>query len=169
MAMASVVSIINLMFIGLICAGVVLGVILLQVFLSKRDSPWPGLALPLVMFCFSLIPLFSLVFFLTDNAGISHTVLDVYRIELEYAGEFCEERAAEQEIIDYIRTHRMNEVNHLVDTGQIRFGGNPSIARIIFFVILFNMPTIVLLAIYMACRGKQRRTRALEIMSVQDL
>ena len=35
--------------------------------------------------------------------------------------------------------------------------------------LLLNIPTVVLIAIYMACRGKQKRQSDLEKMSAQDL
>jgi cytochrome bd-type quinol oxidase subunit 1 len=35
--------------------------------------------------------------------------------------------------------------------------------------LLYNIPTVVLVLIYQACRGKQRKQRELEKMSVQDL
>ena len=35
--------------------------------------------------------------------------------------------------------------------------------------LLANIPTLILLAIYFACRGKQRRNKRLDKMSIQDL
>lgn len=39
----------------------------------------------------------------------------------------------------------------------------------VYIFILYNIPTVILLVIYAACRGKRNRQRALEKMSVQDL
>ena len=36
-------------------AAIVVGTILLQIFLSKRESRWPGLTMPIISFLFSLI------------------------------------------------------------------------------------------------------------------
>ena len=87
------------------------GVIVLQIFLSKRESKWPGLVLPIISFFISFIyPL---------NMAI------------------------------------------------------PSMGGFIFALVLgwliANIPTIVLLTIYFACRGKQRRNKQLDKMNIQDL
>ncbi len=87
------------------------GVIVLQIFLSKRESKWPGLVLPIISFLISFIyPL---------NMAI------------------------------------------------------PSVGGFIFALVLgwliANIPTIVLLTIYFACRGKQRRNKQLDKMNIQDL
>lgn len=87
------------------------GVIVLQIFLSKRESKWPGLVLPIISFLISFIyPL---------NMAI------------------------------------------------------PSVGGFVFALILgwliANIPTIVLLTIYFACRGKQRRNKQLDKMNIQDL
>ncbi|MDL2216039.1 hypothetical protein LJB77_03180, partial [Ruminococcaceae bacterium OttesenSCG-928-N02] len=39
------------------------GTLLLQVFLSKKQSKWPGLALPLISIAYSLITVLGLVFY----------------------------------------------------------------------------------------------------------
>lgn len=39
----------------------IVGVIVLQVFLSKRESKWPGLVLPIIAFFFSLLCLLNIV------------------------------------------------------------------------------------------------------------
>lgn len=44
-----------------------------------------------------------------------------------------------------------------------------SIPEIAYLFVLYNIPTIILLVIYAACRGNHKRKRALEKMSVQDL
>lgn len=37
------------------------------------------------------------------------------------------------------------------------------------FFFTYNIPTVILLVIYFACRGKQRRKQALDKMNIQDL
>ena len=90
---------------------ILVGVILLQIYLSKKESKWPGLVLPIISFLVSFIyPL---------NMAI------------------------------------------------------PSVGGFIFALVLgwliANIPTIVLLTIYFACRGKQRRNKQLDKMNIQDL
>ena len=87
------------------------GVILLQIYLSKRESKWPGLVLPIISFLISFI--FPL------------------NMAIPFVGGF--------------------------------------IVVLILGWLIANIPTIILLAIYFACRGKQRRNKQLDKMNIQDL
>ena len=90
------------------------GCIILQVFLSRRESPWPGLVLPGLSFLYSLIVMLNVVI-LFDSSGWE-------------------------------------------------------IAATLFMAfLLYNIPTLILLAIYFACRGKYRRKREMDRMNAQDL
>lgn len=90
------------------------GVIVLQIFLSKRESKWPGLVLPLIAFLFGLLYPLNMV---APSEGV--TVGFIFQMILVW--------------------------------------------------LLGNIPTIVLMAIYWSCRGKQRRNKQLEKMNIQDL
>ena len=85
---------------------VVVGGILLQIFLSKRESKWPGLVLPAISFLWSLLYLFN-----------------------------------------------------LMDTGSVV----QNILTALLTVLLSNIPTLVLLAIYWAVREKRRKRSELSI------
>lgn len=63
MAIGTVMIYISLIVILAVCVGG----ILLQIFLSKRESWWPGLILPLFTFLYSLLAVFSVV--ITDSMG----------------------------------------------------------------------------------------------------
>lgn len=90
------------------------GVILLQIYLSKRESKWPGLVLPIIAFIFGLLYPLNMI---APSEGVT--------------------------------------------------------AGFIFLMILVwllgNIPTIIFLAIYFGCRGKQRRNKQLDKMNIQDL
>jgi hypothetical protein len=90
------------------------GIIIMQVFLSKRENKWLGLILPIISIMFSILTVLGLAFY-----------------------------------------------------------GNQSTAEIIFQLImvflLSNIPTIILLAIYFACREKFKKNRELDKMNIQDL
>lgn len=90
----------------------VVGGILLQIFLSKRESKWPGLVLPVISFLWSLLYLFN-----------------------------------------------------LMDTGSVV----RNILMAILTILLTNIPTLVLLAIYWAVREKRRKRREIEKMNIDDL
>ena len=93
---------------------ILVGVILLQIYLSKKESKWPGLVLPIIAFLFGLLYPLNMI---APSEGVN--------------------------------------------------------ASFIFQMILVwlsgNIPTIVLLTIYFACRGKQRRNKQLDKMNIQDL
>ena len=89
----------------------VVGGILLQIFLSKRESRWPGLILPLLSFLYSLLMACSAVAY----------------------------------------------------SEKIIWG------PILTSLILGNIPTVILLAIYAACREKRRKRGELDKMQISDL
>ena len=88
-----------------------IGLVVLQVFLSKRESKWPGLILPLLSFLYSLVMALSAAAY---NAGIPW---------------------------------------------------GPILASLI----LGNIPTVILLAIYAACREKFHKRSELDKMQIKDL
>ena len=90
----------------------VVGGLLLQIFLSKRESKWPGLVLPVISFLWSLLYLFN-----------------------------------------------------LMDTGSVV----RNILMAILTILLTNIPTLVLLAIYWAVREKRRKRSEIEKMNIDDL
>ena len=87
------------------------GIVLLQIFLSKREGRWPGLILPLLTFLYSLLMACSAVAY----------------------------------------------------NGEIPWGA------ILASLILGNIPTVILLAIYAVCREKFRKQSELDKMNISDL
>lgn len=57
------IAILPLLLVSLVVLFMVLGgVILLQIYLSKKESKWVGLILPIIFFLFSLIPFVRMAF-----------------------------------------------------------------------------------------------------------
>ncbi|MEG0597226.1 MAG: hypothetical protein RR502_04180 [Oscillospiraceae bacterium] len=98
----------------LIILAVFIGIIFLQIFLSKKENRLLGLILPIITFLCSLLAL------LNAAAFPSMTAWEVFGV---LAATF----------------------------------------------ILSNIPTLILLAIYCACKGKSKRKKQLEKMNIQDL
>lgn len=90
------------------------GVLVLQVFLSKTESKWPGLVLPCIGFLTSLMIPFGIA---VPSEGVT-----------------------------------------------VGF-----VAQMMLVWLLGNIPTLILLAIYNACRRKRNRNKQVEKMSIQDL
>ncbi len=101
--------------IGIIFAlALIVGAILLQIYLSKKEGKWPGLVLPILAFLYGLLYPLNMV---APTEGMS-------------VGFFV---------------------------------------QVLLVWLVGNIPTIVFLAIYFSCRGKQRRNKQLEKMNIQDL
>ena len=94
---------------ALLSSGFLVGTILLQIFLSRRESRWPGLALPAITLLYSLVMACNVM------AGA-----DAWRALLATLA-------------------------------------------------LGNIPTVVLLAIYAACREKRRKNSEMDKMDIHDL
>ncbi len=88
--------------------------ILLQIYLSKRESKWPGLVLPIMAFLFGLLFPLNMA---APSDGV--TVGLIFLMLLVW--------------------------------------------------LLGNIPTIIFLAIYFGCRGKQQRNKQIDKMNIQDL
>ena len=104
---------------ALIPLALLVGIVLRQIFLSRRESRWPGLVLPSLTFLFSLC--------VTLGAAL-------------YA---------------YVPTEHQSFGDILVPT--------------LLLFLMYNIPTLVLLGIYFACREKYSRKKQLDKMNIQDL
>jgi len=142
--------------------GFLTGIVILQVYLSKRESKWPGLILPMISFGMSMIIIIGigLFSFATLESGVYN---DAVSIEAQRIYP-----VAGQEGREIYRELSAPEVrHHLVDYGHI---GGPGVFPVVIFIFLvFNIPTAILLIIYASCRDKHKRQLALDKMSLQDL
>lgn len=91
-----------------------IGIIALQIFLSKKESKWLGLVLPVINMFFSVIAVLGRAFFGSESLG------------------------------------------------QI-------VIQIVSILLMFNIPTFILLAIYFACREKRKKNKEIYKMNIQDL
>jgi len=170
-------NVILLLVLATIFIGIPVGIIILQVCLSKKDSRWPGLIMPIIFVCMSLIIIFSMAVY-SNIQTTSREIMFAERYEFEYdrlaelremepmapehAQRIAEMESMAQERIDIMRYH--GEIIEHHEPGRI-----VSIGRILFMFLMLNIPTAILLAIYASCRGKRRQQRAVEMMSLQDL
>lgn len=108
MAIATTVMWVTLLFL----LAALVGGIFLQIFLSRRESRWPGLVLPLLTFLLSLL-----------------------------------------------------NVLNIADTGSV----SENVLLVLVTVLVGNIPTLVLLAIYWAAREKRRIRAQMDKMNIDDL
>lgn len=142
MAFVSAASIIVTLLNTLIIAAVFVGIIALEVWLSRRRSRWPGLILPAVTLVLSLLMVLGFAAFSRGGATAEMQVIDEETGEVVY-----QEQTVETEP-DWT----------LVDAAQLGV-----------VLLVGNIPTFVLLGTYYIGREKLRREKMLEKMNIQDL
>lgn len=126
----------------LIIAAVFVGIIALEVWLSRRKSRWPGLILPAVTLVLSLLMVLGFAAFSRGGATAEMQVVDQETGEIVY-----QEQTVETEP-DWT----------LGDAAQLGV-----------VLLVGNIPTFVLLGTYYIGREKLRREKMLEKMNIQDL
>lgn len=126
----------------LIIAAVFVGIIALEVWLSRRKSRWPGLILPAVTLVLSLLMVLGFAAFSRGGAIAEMQVIDQETGEIVY-----QEQTVETEP-DWT----------LGDAAQLGV-----------VLLVGNIPTFVLLGTYYIGREKLRREKMLEKMNIQDL
>lgn len=126
----------------LIIAAVFVGIIALEVWLSRRRSRWPGLILPAVTLVLSLLMVLGFAAFSRVGA------------------------TAEMQVID----QETGEIVYQEQTVETEPDWTPGDAAQLGVVLLVgNIPTFVLLGTYYIGREKLRREKMLEKMNIQDL
>ncbi|MCL2049971.1 MAG: hypothetical protein FWG87_14720 [Defluviitaleaceae bacterium] len=116
------------------------GLFLLQIFLSRKERRWLGLILPTISLLISMIPVFGYAAFTETSSSSVQSVDGVFIYEA-----------------------------HAPSAAQPIESAPALIVVVLTVFILYNIPTVVFLSIYFACRGKRNRIKAVEKMSVQDL
>src|SRR5699024_5011281 len=126
----------------LIIAAVFVGIIALEVWLSRRRSRWPGLILPAVTLVLSLLMVLGFAAFSRGVATAEMQVIDQETGEIVYQ---------EQAVV----TEPDWTLGDAAQLGVVLLVG--------------NIPTFVLLGTYYIGREKLRREKMLEKMNIQDL
>jgi len=132
--------------VGMAVLAALVGIFVLQKYLSKCESKWPGLVLPGISLLLSVLMLFNFIMFSIDTLHV---------MEIEH--------------MQRVDLHSGETINHLHDTGEIRFVENASITRMVLLFFFLNIPTWIFLAMYRSARGGARRKRKLDKMKLQDL
>lgn len=137
-------SVINFVIFLVLFIGIIVGAIFLQIFLSKKENKWTGLILPLITLCIAILVVSGLVAF-TFGPQTSET-------------QTINEKG---EIISKISESTPKEISE--STSSI-------VISMIFIFILYNIPTVILLAIYASCREKiKKKNIEIERMNIIDL
>ncbi len=116
------------------------GSIWLQIILSKMKNKWLGLIIPLICFMFSIMTVLSLSMY--TNTGITSVT----------------------ETIDGVVVTDKTITLQSEKPSMISM-----LATVIPVFLISNIPTLIFLAIYFACREKLKLRNELDKMNVQDL
>jgi len=143
----------------LVITGFIVALGALQIFLSRRDSKWPGLVLPIASFGLSLIVTLGLGLFTIISVESGRVFVESYDISMvtENDNTNTGERLAAPIV----------ENTHYTQT-MIMPGSSTIFAWLAYFIIM-NIPTILFAIIYIVCRSERKKVFALNKMSVQDL
>jgi len=142
------------------------GMVILQVYLSRREGKWPGLILPMATFSLSVIPFVAILLF--SIAGTSTSVTSHAVLTAEEMVELEAQRMEAYRIADYGSPQPV-VTRHLHDEGNIAMSSSGSVAFASVSFMVTNIPTAILLIVYAVCRDKRKKLQALNRMSLQDL
>lgn len=117
-----------------------IGLIILQVFLSKRNNKWLGLILPLI---FLIIAIFASI------------AMPIYTVTSESSVVYSENGQVVEEIVSPAVTDKPSLPTIL--------------ATIIPIFLIWNIPTLIFLGIYGVCRDQMKKNGDLNKMNVMDL
>lgn len=115
------------------------GIVWLQIFLSNSKNKWLGLIIPIIYFMFSLVISLSLPMYMIPQTPVTSTI----------KGSAV--------------------TNRLAASQQERPGIISMLAAVIPVFLISNIPTLIFLAIYFACRERIKLKKELDKMNVQDL
>ena len=125
------------------------GCIFLQIFLSKKQNRLLGLILPVLFFVFSLVATLGNVAFQSVNNEVTNIV--------EIAPNGDHNVIPQDEFTEYYDKQESTSV------------GSGFNLMVIYIFLLFNIPTTILIGIYLYCRERIKAKYQLDKMSLQDL
>ncbi len=133
----------------MVCAAVFAGLIVLQLRLSRMDSRWPGLVLPILSLLLSLSVTLGTAAYTQIATGPVEERVQVNATVTNPDGTVTEYPPAPD---SDTRSDTVNALPAVLGT-----------------FVLSNIPTAVYLTIYFTQQGKYKKTRQVERMNIQDL
>jgi hypothetical protein len=171
-------SIVPIIFLVICIPLFIVGPIILQVFLSKRDNKFVGLIIPIVQFVLSLVIVLSFslntLAFVSyesdDNTSVSYSEVYDDTIDSEYDDVTISESLDDEydEYDEYDDTD-VDEAVDYVDNEESASAKIPVLPSIIILFILTNIPTTISLIIYFVNRKGKPKKKQLDKINIQDL
>jgi hypothetical protein len=158
----NILALVNLLVVVLLMIGLFGGSIILQIFLSKKASKWPGLVLPGITFFLSILSVIAIVLYV----GFSFRTVDQSVVGTPDGKRYVVNHA-------YSINQDVNGVSStedvLVLTNRSDQGIMAVIVPCVITLFLGNIPTAIYLAIYYGVRGKRKQQKELDKMKSLDL
>lgn len=156
----------------------IVGPIILQIFLSKRENKFLGLIIPIVQFVFSLVIvlIFSVnaVAFVSyesdDNTSVSYSEVYDDTIDSEYDDVTISESLDDE--YDEYDEYDDADADETLDYGDAQAGSSTQISVLPSVIVLFlltNIPTAISLIIYFVNRKGRPKKKQLDKLNIQDL
>jgi hypothetical protein len=153
----------------------IVGPIILQIFLSKRDNKFVGLIIPIIQFVLSLVIVLSFslntLAFVSyesdDNTSVSYSEVYDDTIDSEY-----DDVTISESLDDEYDEYDDADVDETLDYGDDEVGSStvfPVLPSIIILFILTNIPTTISLIIYFVNRKGKPKKKQLDKINIQDL
>ena len=153
----------------------IVGPIILQIFLSKRENKFVGLIIPIVQFVLSLVIVLSFsvnaVAFASyesdENTSVSYSEVYDDTIDSEY-----DDVTISESLDDEYDEYDDADVDETLDYGDDEVGSStvfPVLPSIIILFILTNIPTTISLIIYFVNRKGKPKKKQLDKINIQDL
>lgn len=119
-----------------------IGIILLQIYLSKKQNKWIGLILPGICLIISILAVLGMASFSSLTKESITTIKE------------------NGEVVNEVIRNTTNENN--IDLASVIFSS-------IMVFLMYNISTAIFIAIYVGCREKMKKNLELEKMNIQDL
>jgi amino acid transporter len=129
-----------------------IGIVLLQIYLSNKHNKWLGRILPIISFSVSVVLALIMLFSMVSFEFFSETNISSYSYGED--GQVIEKSIPAPQ--PFLTEESNTSPAGIVLTFAVTF-------------LLFNIPTVILLVIYFACRQRFKQNREINKMSVQDL
>lgn len=143
----------NLFIFMIVLLPFIIGLVVLQINLSKKRNKWLGLVLPFICFLFSILTISNMYLFstvktvtVTETTSITETTSTNESME---NGTVIESEA--------------------IGPQQLKPSVGEMLLSVVPVFIITNIPTIIFITIYFSCREKLKNNKELEKMNIQDL
>ena len=171
-------SIVPIIFLVICIPLFIVGPIILQIFLSKRENKFVGLIIPIIQFVLSLVIVLSFSvnaavftnYVSEENTSISYSEVYDDTIDSEYDDVTISESLDDE--YDEYDEYDDADVDETLDYGDDEVGSStvfPVLPSIIILFILTNIPTTISLIIYFVNRKGKPKKKQLDKINIQDL